>query len=175
MVFTLLSQYRKNLNNWTVCYVVGLSFLRKVSKIVFFAPFPEKGKNSGLHSTHAVQLFKFIRYVSIIRRKIENFLDFIAKTNQITSKSRPDSLQKPLQWLFCRITQTNCSLSLFFWVSYLPMCKGKDPLAAIARAHNFLTEFRTFLGSLWARYCIFALKPSTKPHPHPKTKNHLRG
>jgi len=28
--------YRKNLNNWTVCYVVGLSSPSKVKKFLFF-------------------------------------------------------------------------------------------------------------------------------------------
>ena len=54
------TSYRKNLNNWTVCYVVGLSSLavrpsnflflfclgggeRGSVFAVFFAPFPEKG------------------------------------------------------------------------------------------------------------------------------------
>ena len=53
--------YRKNLNDWTVCYVVGLSSLSMVKNFfffffflsrkgergcvfgVFFAPFPDKG------------------------------------------------------------------------------------------------------------------------------------
>jgi len=57
--------YRKNLNNWTVCYVVGLSSPSKVKKFCFFsASEGEKGPcfccvfrplsregNSGLHST----------------------------------------------------------------------------------------------------------------------------
>jgi len=29
--------YYKNLNNWTVCYVVGLSSLGKVKKVLFFS------------------------------------------------------------------------------------------------------------------------------------------
>jgi len=67
--FSLLLEpvhYRKNLNNWTVCYVVGLSSPSMVKKFfffflpqrgergrvfaVFFAPFSREG-NSGLHST----------------------------------------------------------------------------------------------------------------------------
>jgi len=58
--------YRKNLNNWTVCYVVGLSSPSKVMKFSFFFSVLEWGKglcfccvfcplsgerNSGLHST----------------------------------------------------------------------------------------------------------------------------
>ena len=47
---------RKNLNNWTVCYVVGLSSLSKVKKflcaiaVVYFCPLSREG-SFGLHST----------------------------------------------------------------------------------------------------------------------------
>ena len=61
----LISRYRRNLNNWTVCYVVGLSSPSKVKKFLFFfslgrgkgavfllcfCPLSREG-NSGLHST----------------------------------------------------------------------------------------------------------------------------
>ena len=67
----LVSEYRRNLNNWTVYYVVGLSSLSKVKKLlffflsrkgergcvfaVFFAPVPEK------------EILDFIAHGSIIQ------------------------------------------------------------------------------------------------------------
>ena len=63
--------YRKNLNNWTVCYVVGLSSLSMVKKkkilsqkgergcvfAVFFAPFPEKGILDYIAHRPIIQVF----------------------------------------------------------------------------------------------------------------------
>jgi len=65
--------YRKNLNNWTVCYVVGLSSPSKVKKFcfffpsrrgeggrvfaVFFAPFPEKGILDFIAHRPIIQVF----------------------------------------------------------------------------------------------------------------------
>ena len=54
---------RKNLNNWTVCYVVGFSSLSKVKKILcyccslFFAPFPEKGVLDYIAHHPSIQVF----------------------------------------------------------------------------------------------------------------------
>jgi len=42
------------------------------------------------------------------------------------------------------------------------MCKGRDQLAAIARAHNILMEFVSLLEAY--EHGIFAVKPGTKPH-----------
>jgi len=65
--------YRKNLNNWTVCYVVGLSSLSIVKKFFFFflsrkgergcalavflAPFPEKGILDYIAHRPIIQVF----------------------------------------------------------------------------------------------------------------------
>jgi len=74
MVFGLyLYTYRKNLNNWTVCYVVGLSSPGMVKKLlffflsrkggrgrvfaVFFAPFPEKGILDCMAHRPIIQVF----------------------------------------------------------------------------------------------------------------------
>ncbi|RPB01782.1 hypothetical protein L873DRAFT_1803039 [Choiromyces venosus 120613-1] len=71
-VLEIISAYGKNSNNWTVCYVVGLSSRSKVKKFlfflfclgggkgavflaVFFAPFREKG------------IFDYIAHCPIIR------------------------------------------------------------------------------------------------------------
>jgi len=69
----LLVKYRKNLNNWTVCYVVGLSSPSMVKKFfffflsqrggmgrvfaVFFAPYPEKGIPDYIAHRPIIQVF----------------------------------------------------------------------------------------------------------------------
>jgi len=71
--------YRKNLNNWTVCYVVGLSSPSLVKNFlffflsqrggrgrvfaVFFAPFPEKGIPDYIAHRPIVQVFTVMGHI----------------------------------------------------------------------------------------------------------------
>jgi len=76
--FSYIFIYRKNLNNWTVCYVVGLSSPSMVKKFlffplshrgergrvfaVFFAPFPEKGIPDYIAHRPIIQVFTVWRF-----------------------------------------------------------------------------------------------------------------